>query len=672
MRPRWEPTLSRHVNESGMMIERERSVDVRVILSVTILLWIGSLATLVDPSIQTGWGSLSVLRQIALIGITGGSIIGVGFLSSLFSSSGTQRLGRIIDAARRWTPGRRAALLLWAVSVVALPGMIMGPTGRFVEALLPRLGLFWVLALVGAGLSLAIRPGARLAGRLPMAGVLLGLAYQLATYLPGISAYPFTLGWSEASRYYYASLFLSRPLYGFFVPPSVLHPSRYLLQALPFLIPNSPIWFHRLWQVILWIASAGGTAYLLARRLAIPRGPIRWLLIGWGALFLLQGPVYYHLLVCVIIILWGFDAKRLWRSALVVLAASVWAGISRVNWIPVPGLLAGSLYLLETPRRGASWIRYGLAPFIWVVAGTLAGLGAQAGYVALSGNAVSDFGSSFFSQLLWYRLLPSKTYPLGILTAAILASLPLSLVLYRYLSRTPAPLDPIRVSGLASILGVLLFGGLVVSVKIGGGSNLHNLDAYFSVLLILGAYIYFDRTFPDREAPPSAPPIGWLNAAIAMMPMLFILGTGAPVESHDPRQTADALATIQVHVTQAARSGKEVLFISERQLLTFGDVSGVRLFPGHETVFLMEMAMSRNKPYLDSFHGDLRDRRFAMIVVHDLETTLQGRGHSFGEENDAWVEEVSQPILCWYEPTTSIPALSLQLLTPRTIPGACP
>jgi hypothetical protein len=654
------------------MTEREGVVDTRAILSITILLWIGGLAALVLPSVQAGWSSVSIRRQIATIGIVLVSSVGVGFLLSLLSPSGSQFLGRMAAATRRRLPGRGTAIALWVLSLVILPAVVMGPAGTFVEGLLPRLGLFWILSIVGAGLSLAVLPGERLAGRLPVAGVVLGLAYQLATYLAGISAYPFSLGWSEASRYYYASLFLSRTLYGFTIPPSVLHPSRYLLLAVPFLIPGSPIWLHRLWQVILWITSAGGTAYLLARRLGISQRGMRWLFVGWAALFLLQGPVYYHLLVCVILVLWGFDSKRIWRSALVVIVASAWAGISRVNWIPVPGLLAATLYALETQRGAASWVRYALAPLLWVAVGSLAGLGTQAAYIAYSGNPVSDFGSSFFSQLLWYRLFPSETYPLGILLAALLGSLPLALLIYRYLRGKRFGVEGIRALGLGTILGVLFVGGLVVSVKIGGGSNLHNLDAYFCVLLIIGAYAYFDRITPKLGLSSSTLSPVWLNVAIALAPMIFLLGTGAPIETHDPRQTASAIETIQTHATQAALSGKDVLFISERQLLTFGEISGVRMFPQYETVFLMEMAMSDNKPYLDSFHADLRNQRFALIVVRDLETALQGREHGFGEENDAWVKQVSEPILCSYEPTTSIPAVSLQLLTPRKNPGACP
>ena len=58
-------------------------------------------------------------------------------------------------------------------------------------------------------------------------------AYKLASFIPDISTYPFSLAWSEASRYYYASLWLSKQVYGQLIPPSVLHPSRYLLQAIP-------------------------------------------------------------------------------------------------------------------------------------------------------------------------------------------------------------------------------------------------------------------------------------------------------------------------------------------------------------------------------------------------------------------------------------------------------
>jgi len=68
--------------------------------------------------------------------------------------------------------------------------------------------------------------------------------------------------------------------------------------------------------------------------------------------FLFQGAVYYHLMVCVVLVLLGYKKDKPLRTLIFVLLASVWAGISRVNWMPVPGLLAVALYLLDTPFDG--------------------------------------------------------------------------------------------------------------------------------------------------------------------------------------------------------------------------------------------------------------------------------------------------------------------------------
>jgi hypothetical protein len=79
--------------------------------------------------------------------------------------------------------------------------------------------------------------------------------YIVVSLLPEISTYPLTLGWSETSRYYNASLFFSQRIYGISTPPTVMHPSRYLMQAVPFLFPDSPLWLHRAWQVFRWIGA---------------------------------------------------------------------------------------------------------------------------------------------------------------------------------------------------------------------------------------------------------------------------------------------------------------------------------------------------------------------------------------------------------------------------------
>jgi len=80
------------------------------------------------------------------------------------------------------------------------------------------------------------------------------------------------------------------------------------------------------------------------------------------------------------------------------------------------------------------------------------------------------------------------------------------------------------------------------------------------------------------------------------------------------------------------------------------------------------MAMAANGPYLEAFHQDIQNQRYKLIVSDPLVVQYQGRSHSFGEENDAWVRYVSEPVLCYYEPLITLKDVEVQLLTPRQTP----
>ncbi|HEX9091190.1 MAG TPA: hypothetical protein VF831_06860 [Anaerolineales bacterium] len=579
---------------------------------------------------------------------------------------------------------RKLLKLIYFVSFVLFPLLVMVLASQPLANIPLRMLVFFILSFGGALLFSRLWPRQGLGTALIITSLGYGTFYKIASFIPDVSAYPFSLGWSEASRYYYASLWLPKQLYGIFVPPSVLHPSRYLLQALPLLFPHSSLWLSRFWQVALWVVTASLTGWLLARRLTLA-GQKRSLvitlcLITWAFLFLFQGPVYYHLLVMVILLLWGFDSRHFWRSLLLVLVASLWAGISRINWLPVPGLLAAALYLMEVNQaRKPIWC-YLVPPAAWVIAGTAVGYTSQLAYQLGSGNPVAWYGSSFSSDLLWYRLLPSATYPLGILPSAILVTLPLAgLLLWRF-AQLRHLIHPIRWLGLAAILLVLFAGGVVVSVKIGGGSNLHNLDAYLALLLIIGSYVFFDRLLPDQVSPPAGqlvPPTAngllkvgeaVLIAAALAIPLYFTLSVGGALPHHDYPAAESALQTLSASTQQVTSRGGEVLFISQRHLLTFNYIQDVPLVPDYELVFLMEMAMSNNASYLDAFHAEISQQRFAMIVSEPLVIQYQGRSHGFGEENDAWVERVSEPVLCYYQASQYLDSVGLVLYTPRLTP----
>jgi hypothetical protein len=123
---------------------------------------------------------------------------------------------------------------------------------------------------------------------------------------------------------------------------------------------------------------------------------------------------------------------------------------------------------------------------------------------------------------------------------------------------------------------------------------------------------------------------------------------------------------------QAVQDGGEVLFITERQLLTFHTLENVPLSPDYENIFLMEMAMANNRPYLNAFRNDLQRHRFALIVTGPVTIQYQGRSHQFGEENDAWTQRVSVPLLCYYASEVTLQEVNVQILAPRSKTGDCP
>ena len=112
------------------------------------------------------------------------------------------------------------------------------------------------------------------------------------------------------------------------------------------------------------------------------------------------------------------------------------------------------------------------------------------------------------------------------------------------------------------------------------------------------------------------------------------------------------------------------MFISQRQLLTFKDISGVPLVEEYEKEFLIEMVMAHNEPYLAKFYDDIRNHRFALIIADTQWYKYQGEGENWGEENNLWVNAITGPLLCEYN-QVMIPSVNVALLTPRSTPTHC-
>lgn len=661
------------------MSQATRLTLLRACLAITALLTSAAVLHFAARSYQAEllFVSQRHMAFAALLGLT--VALEAGILAATWTSLQTKLLNWVETTLKMLRGLGDLNLLGLGVLLALFVYLVIASPISYLSSTYFRILIYW-LVVVGSSVLLWAYGLRRSYFELFAASLMLAaVVYKVGVYLPEITNFPLTLGWSEASRYYYASLYFSKQIYGISIPPTVLHPSRYLMQAAPFLIPDSPLWLHRLWQILLWLGVTFASSALLTRRLAINDALKSWIFLAWSFLFLLIGPVYYHLQVVVIITLLGYDRNSFWKTSAAILVASIWAGISRINWFPVPGMLAATIYFLEEPTAGRAFWRYLFRPVLWVAAGTLAAFASQSVYAVISGNPVEQFTSSFSSDLLWYRLLPNPTYPLGVLPALLLVTSPLVWAIYTSLKGHWRDWHPLRVAGIAAFLLVLLGGGLVVSTKIGGGSNLHNLDAYLTLLLVVSAWVYFVRAVPDSmgtSAPPPGQPAVRLHPAallfILLVPVYFTIFLGPVTPPADQSRLGRALDAINSAAAAAREKGSEVLLISERQLITFDTLQDVPLVPDYEKVFLMEMAMAGNPAYLGQLYQDLKEQRYDLIVSEPLAVRYKGSGKSFGEENDAWVKNVAEPILCYYEPFRTFRELKIQLLKPRNMPGTCP
>lgn len=581
----------------------------------------------------------------------------------------TRRAARVVALARgtfEWLARIRKVLFpLFILISLLIPAAFLLDIRVPVLWYFPSVWQFGQLVLLGAALLSTTRRFRPSLGLLASA-TLFGFGLVVMRFLPELSAYPLTMDWSEATRFFDASLFFSRRVYGARFPLPVLDPTRALLQSPPFLIPGLPIWAHRLWRVLLWLGATTLAGHALAKRIKFTHPWLHWGLVAWFMLFTFQGPVYFHLMVVVIIVLLGFDRARLWRSLLVVGLASIWAGLSRVNWFPVAGLLAAVLFILEVPEEEKGFWLYLRWPLLAVVLGLGGAFAAQAGYAALSGNPHEAFATSFDSPLFAYRLFPNPAYGPGVIHLMLAASIPLWSILGWSLVRRPRRWRTLRLAALLVILLGLMGAGLVVSTKIGGGNNLHNLDAYLVVLAVISVYVAADRFVPDRPDAGRKQAVPQMLLLLAfLVPMVTQLAALTPLPDLDGEQAVEDLGSVQTLIDNLEPGEDAVLFIQDRHLIPMGLVQDVDLVPEYEKVILMEMAMSNNEAYLDQFHADLQSQRFDLIVMEEIQIYILSSDHYFGEENNVWINQVVYPMLAHYQVVLDLPESGLTILVPK-------
>ncbi len=528
------------------------------------------------------------------------------------------------------------------------------------------------------------------------AALLSSASFSLASVFSNVSSYPFNLYWSDGNRLWDYSLMFGRARYNYPANQPIeafISSGRQFLWGLPFLIPNASIFINRLWSALLYTLPAAILGWAAFK--AEGKKQADWVLVGvWAFLFLNQGPIYTPLVLSALLVALAWE-RPLWLALPMIAFAGYYAKITRWTWAFAPSIWAGMLSLSGIRLKGESLsLRQWARALLFAVSGVLLwGALSFLFPVAKQPQSVADVQNTISAQpLLWYRLLPNATYPEGVLGGLVLALFPLAFLLAHLLKERYWQPSFWQKAAIASALGVFLAVGLVISTKIGGGSNLHNLDMFLIAMLFVAAIAWKNggrawlkknaRYEPMRVkiillfllALPSFSAVRKLSPKLSLSPDEVL--EVQTLTDYDPQSSSPiaslpteeevraALDFIDAAVREADARG-EVLFIDLRQLLTFGYVSQVRLVPEYEKKRMMEAAMQNDRAYFSAYYADLAEHRFSLIVTEPLKLAFKNDASNFSEEGDAWTKWVAAPTLCYYEPLKTFKSVYAQILVPR-------
>jgi hypothetical protein len=487
--------------------------------------------------------------------------------------------------------------------------------------------------------------------------------YWVGLRAASITRYPFSLSWSEGTHLWAESLFyrwrdyegLTRDLW-----PRYVTVGLFGLQGLPFLLGQPSVVALRIWQAALDtlpLLGLGAAVFLGERSWGPPA--IEASLAIWAALFVTQGPTYAPIVLSAIALAICLRKGRWGPTLLVTLAVTFYLGISRWTWMIAPAIWVATWAVVapSAPEAGR-WRRVGAS----MLAGGAGALVSLLWIVGVERRPPFLYLLGLRHPMLWYRAFPNATSPQGILPWILLLCAPPGLCIVWAIVRGRDPLRWQRLAVVALGSLALFTVGLLASLKMGGGDNLHHFDMLLIHVVIVAGALGAKGSSATRPAEHEKG-ISPIFAAILLLPIVSItaLGHAPPVPSSGVVEAR--LRTIQDTVAEAARRGP-ILFIDERQLITFGLVPAVPEVWDYEQVELMDHAMARDEAYLARFHADLSDRRFGLIVSAPLHIIDRGQNYPFGEENDIWVETVVRPILEHYRPVAELDDVGVWLMEP--------
>jgi hypothetical protein len=156
------------------------------------------------------------------------------------------------------------------------------------------------------------------------------------------------------------------------------------------------------------------------------------------------------------------------------------------------------------------------------------------------------------------------------------------------------------------------------------------------------------------------------------MPAWSYLQLNIGFRTEKPERTQEVLNSLQEYVEQANAQGEEVLFITQRHLLSMHMLENVSLVPAYEREDLMEIAMANDLQHIQTFREDMEAHRFALIVVDPLKYNILSKQRSFSEENNVWVTRIMKHILCNYREEAVFAVDEIALYVPQEGERQCP
>jgi len=573
-----------------------------------------------------------------------------------------------MDTGGRSHPGSR--LFLRAAGMVSFLLLASVPAILFLAApdrLARPLSWFSLVLAVGAvgGFLLPAEQSPRFE-RVVFSTLLTTTLLWSSSYIQHIRAFPFSLTWSEGNHLWQASLFF-RESTGIpaadVVFSNYVTPGLYGLRGLPFGFGCRSMLVLRAWEAFLWLAPPLLFLWVIVQRWTTLRGLRGAVLVLWGGLFIAQGPVYAPLLLGGAVAVEAAADRRHWVQRLGMLLGSLIAGMGRWTWMFTPGLWA--LFLLRFRTRKDDVQALAWKELAWDLASlVVGGLISQGLTLLLTGHMPFTYLATLAHPLLWYRLFPNETYEPGILKSLLLTAGPLLLVMgYAWARGRHACNRWMTGFSLLAMTG-LLAAGLVISVKIGGGSNLHNLDMFLVSLIVLTAMLFqHDAQRPEQKT--AAVVYDFAMMVVLLLPAWHIISGMSPLTLPEPALVQEASATLDAVLADTA-GDETVLLIDQRHRLALDDYPALRWEPAYEQVEMMDHALAADETYFEAFREDVQGQRYRWIICDPQPIVFKGRTGPFGEENDAWVTYVSIPLMDSYEIAYAFDDVGIWILSPRT------